>query len=63
MLMGAKPQKGATLMHIRFHLPKDFYQLIKRKAKRLSIGAKGRMNTLTVCQALLEVGRRQCGRS
>ncbi len=61
--MCAKPQKGATPMHIRFHLPKDFYQLIKRKVKRLSIKTKGRLNTLTVWQALLEAGRRQCGRS
>ena len=45
-------------MHIRYHLPKDFYQLIKRKAKRLSIKTKGRLNTLTMWQALLEADRR-----
>jgi len=43
-------------MHIRYHLPKEFYQLIKRKLKNLSIKAKSRLNILTAWQALQEAG-------
>ena len=43
-------------MHIRYHLPKEFYQLVKHKPKSLSIKAKSRLNTLVAWQALREAG-------
>ncbi len=43
-------------MHIRYHLPKEFYQLVKRKPRELSIKAKARLQTLRAWQALREMG-------
>lgn len=43
-------------MHIRYHLPKEFYQLVKHKPIALSEKAKHRLQTLQAWQALREVG-------
>ena len=43
-------------MHIRYHLPKEFYQLVKRKPRQLTQQAIGRLQTLTAWQALREAG-------
>jgi len=43
-------------MHVRYHLPKQFYQLVKHKPKELSNQAKGRLQTLRAWQALREAG-------
>ena len=43
-------------MHIRYHLPKEFYQLVKRKPRQLTNKAKARLQTLTAWQALRKAG-------
>jgi len=43
-------------MHIRYHLPKEFYQLVKRKPIALSEKAKHRLQMLQAWQALREMG-------
>ena len=43
-------------MHMRYHLPVEFYQLVKRKPRDLSATAKDRLRTLTAWQALREAG-------
>ena len=43
-------------MHIRYHLPKEFYQLARRKARQLTPQAKARLQTLTAWQALRKAG-------
>jgi putative transposase len=45
-------------MHVRYHLPKQFYQLVKHKPKELTIKARYRLQTLTAWQALREAGLR-----
>ncbi len=41
-------------MHMRFHLPVEFYQLVKRKPKELSAAAGGRLQTMTAWTAMRE---------
>jgi transposase len=43
-------------MYIRYNLPKEFYQLVKRKPRQLTNKAKGRLQTLTAWQALRKAG-------
>jgi len=43
-------------MHIRYHLPKEFYQLVKRRPPQLSPQAKSRQQTLIAWEALREAG-------
>lgn len=43
-------------MHIRYHLPKEFYQLVKHKPKELSAEAKARLRSMLAWQALREAG-------
>jgi len=43
-------------MRIRYHLPVEFYQLVKRKPRELSATAKDRLRVLTAWQALREAG-------
>jgi len=45
-------------MHVRYHLPKQFYQLVKHKPTELTIKARYRLQTLTAWQALREAGLR-----
>ena len=45
-------------MHVRYHLPKQFYQLVKHKPKELTVKARYRLQTLTAWQALREAGLR-----
>ena len=35
-------------MHVIYHLPKEFYQVVKRKVKELSPQAKSRQQTLNL---------------
>ena len=44
-------------MHTRYHLPKEFYQLVKHKPTKLSSQGRNRLNTLIAWQALREAGR------
>ena len=43
-------------MHVRYHLPKQFYQLVKHNPKELSSQAKIRLQTLRAWEALREAG-------
>src|SRR4030042_2643056 len=43
-------------MHVFYHLPKEFYQLVKRNPKELSPPGKGRLQTLIAWEALREAG-------
>ena len=43
-------------MHVIYHLPKEFYQLVKRKVKELSPEGKGRQQTMIAWEALREAG-------
>ena len=43
-------------MHVIYHLPREFYQLVKHKVKELSLEAKGRLKTLVAWEALREAG-------
>jgi len=43
-------------MHIRYHLPIEFYQVVRRKPRDLSATAKDRLRVLTAWQALREAG-------
>jgi transposase len=43
-------------MHVFYHLPKEFYQLVKRTPRELSPIAKSRMQTIIAWQALREAG-------
>lgn len=43
-------------MHIRYHLPVEFYQVVKHKPRELSLDARIRLQTLTAWQALREAG-------
>jgi len=43
-------------MHTRYHLPKEFYHLVKHKPTQLSSQGKCRLNTLITWQALREAG-------
>jgi hypothetical protein len=43
-------------MHFINHLPKEFYQLVKRKPKELSPEGKGRLQTMIDLEALREAG-------
>ena len=43
-------------MHMFYHLPKEFYQLVKRTPRELSPTAKGRLQTIIAWQALREAG-------
>jgi transposase InsO family protein len=43
-------------MHVRYHLPRQFYQLVKHKPKELTDKARYRLQTLTAWQALREAG-------
>lgn len=43
-------------MHMFYHLPKEFYQVVKRKPKEISQTAKGRLQTIMAWQALREAG-------
>jgi len=43
-------------MHIKYHLPKEFYQLVKRKPRQLTNKAKARLQALTAWQALRKAG-------
>jgi len=43
-------------MHTRYHLPKEFYHLVKYKPTQLSSQGKCRLNTLIAWQALREAG-------
>lgn len=43
-------------MHVFYHLPKEFYQLVKRKVKELSVEGKGRLQTMIAWGALREAG-------
>jgi len=45
-------------MHARYHLPKQFYQLVKHKPTELTIQARYRLQTLSAWQALREAGLR-----
>ena len=45
-------------MHVRYHLPKQFYQLVKHKPKELTDTARYRLQTLKAWQALREAGLR-----
>jgi len=56
ILKGDKTKKGATPMHTRYHLPKEFYHLVKHKPTQLSLQGKCRLNTLIAWQALRDAG-------
>ena len=43
-------------MHVIYHLPKEFYQVVKRKVKELSPQAKSRQQTMIAWEALREAG-------
>lgn len=43
-------------MHVRYHLPKQFYQLVKHNPKEISSQAKIRLQTLRAWEALREAG-------
>jgi transposase len=43
-------------MQVIYHLPREFYQLVKRKVKELSLEGKGRLKTLVAWEALREAG-------
>ncbi|MBP8972178.1 hypothetical protein KBH13_11320 [Myxococcota bacterium] len=43
-------------MHIRYHLPVEFYQVVKHTPKELSPDARMRLQTLKAWQALREAG-------
>jgi transposase InsO family protein len=43
-------------MHVFYHLPKEFYQVVRQKPRELSAEAKGRYQTLIAWQALREAG-------
>ncbi len=43
-------------MHARYHLPKEFYHLVKHKTTQLSSQARCRLNTLVAWHALRDAG-------
>ena len=43
-------------MHIRYHLPREFYQLVKRKPTELTPEAKSRQQTMIAWEALRAAG-------
>ena len=43
-------------MHMIYHLPVEFYQVVRRKPRDLSASAKDRLRVLTAWQALREAG-------
>ena len=43
-------------MHTRYHLPKEFYHLVKHKPIKLSSQGKSRLNTLVAWHALRDAG-------
>lgn len=45
-------------MHVRYHLPKQFYQLVKHKSTELTDKARYRLQTLSARQDLREAGLR-----
>jgi len=47
-------------MHIRYHLPVEFYQVVKHKPRELSPHARMRLQTLKAWQALREAGLSAC---
>ena len=45
-----------TPIHVFYHLPREFYQLVKHKPRGLSTEGKGRLQTLIAWEALREAG-------
>jgi hypothetical protein len=43
-------------MHTKYHLPKEFYHLVKHKPAKLSTQGRCRLNILVAWQALREAG-------